>query len=169
MKRGVWISDLSWAVYLLGLAVLFGLAQHWPLVQVARQGELPAFLTKLRQERREITFQGVRTINLTQAYAFWEEGQTLFLDARKPDDYAELHIEGALNLPPGSWENNPEITALAKVPKDRRIVVYCSQAACDDALKAAEKLQSQGFSQVTVFLGGFRIWDEAGYPVDTRF
>jgi rhodanese-related sulfurtransferase len=31
----------------------------------------------------------------------------------------------------------------------------------------AEKLQAMGFTRVEAFLGGFRAWDEAGYPVDT--
>lgn len=166
MKKSVWVSDVTWAGYLLVLAVLFGLLQHWPLVRLARQGELPAHLAKLREARRQVQFQGVKTINLAQAYALHEGGQVLFLDARKPEEYAELHIQGALNLPPDNWEalQQPPWT---EMPKDRHIVVYCGQEACDNALKAAEKLQALGFTQVAAFLGGFKAWDEAGYPVDT--
>jgi rhodanese-related sulfurtransferase len=51
--------------------------------------------------------------------------------------------------------------------RDREIVVYCGQVSCDLALKVAEKLQSLGFTRVTAFIGGFRAWDEAGYPADT--
>jgi rhodanese-related sulfurtransferase len=51
--------------------------------------------------------------------------------------------------------------------KDREIVVYCGQVSCDLALKVAEKLQALGFTRVTAFIGGFRAWDEAGYPADT--
>ncbi len=57
--------------------------------------------------------------------------------------------------------------AVADIAKDRQIVVYCAEAHCDIALKVAEKLQSLGFTRVSAFLGGFKAWDEAGYPVDT--
>jgi 3-mercaptopyruvate sulfurtransferase SseA len=56
---------------------------------------------------------------------------------------------------------------LAGIAKDREIVVYCSQASCDLALEVAEKLQALGYTQVRAFMGGFRAWDEAGYPADT--
>jgi 3-mercaptopyruvate sulfurtransferase SseA len=51
--------------------------------------------------------------------------------------------------------------------KTRQILVYCSQESCDDALKLGKILQALGFTQVLAFAGGFRAWDEAGYPVDT--
>jgi len=56
---------------------------------------------------------------------------------------------------------------VAGLARDREIVVYCGQVSCDLALKVAEKLQSLEFTRVTAFMGGFRAWDEAGYPADT--
>jgi rhodanese-related sulfurtransferase len=166
MPKSVWIRDVSWALYLLFLAALFGVVQHWPLVRIAWQGELISHLDKAREVRRQVQFQGVRTVSLVQAHDLWQGGQSLFVDARKPEEFAELHIQGAVNLPPGSWTQVQD-TPLATIPQDRPIVVYCGQVACDDALKTAEKLQAAGFSQVMAFLGGFKVWDDAGYPVDT--
>lgn len=160
-------QDLLWAGYLLLLAVVFGLLQHWPLVRLAQRGELPARLDQLRQQRREAQFQGVKTVNLAQAHTLWQEGQSLFIDTRERQEYEELHIPGALNLSPDSW-SELNSSSLLGIPKDRRLIVYCSQERCDAALKVAEKLQTLGFTQVMAFLGGFRSWDEAGYPVDTR-
>jgi rhodanese-related sulfurtransferase len=167
-KKPVWLSDLSWAGFLLGLAALAGLLQHWPLVHLARQGELPAYLDHVREARRQLLFQGVQTLSLEQTRALHAGGRALFIDVRRPGEFAELHVHGAVNLPPGTWDNL-QGTPLEGLAKDRQIVIYCSQVACDDALKAAEKLQAQGFTQVAAFLGGFQAWDEAGYPVDTRF
>jgi rhodanese-related sulfurtransferase len=138
---------------------------HRPLVRVAWQGGLTAHLAKVRESRRQVQFQGVRTVNLPQAQALWERG-ALFIDARKPEEFSELHIEGAFNLPPEIFEKEG-VELLVGLPKDRQIVVYCGQEACDNSLKAAEKLQSQGFTQVMAYIGGFRAWDEAGFPVDT--
>lgn len=167
MRRTVFWGDLGWAVYLLALAMAFGLFYHHHLVGLAWRGELPAYLAKQRQEQRKVRFQGVKTLNLAQAHNLWQKKEALFIDARKAEDYNELHIEGSLNLPPDSWKGQ-EFTGPKDVPQDRSIVVYCSQEACNDALKLAEKLQSLGFAQVAVYLGGFQHWDEAGYPVGTR-
>ena len=149
------------------IAALFGLVHQWPLVRLSIKGDLRAHLEKLRTERREVKFQGVKTVSLAQAYDLLNQGQTRFIDARPAPEFMELHIPGALNLTPQMLEKG-EPQALTAVAKERQIVVYCGQVSCDAALKVAEKLQSQGFAQVSVFLGGFRAWDEAGYPVDTK-
>ena len=164
--RGLLRQDLGWAVFLLALAVLFGLVKQWPLVRLSYHGGLPAYLEEMRSQRRQAQFQGVKTLNIKQAYEFFQEGQTLFIDARSPGEYAELHMAGAVNLSLEKLQERDN-TALAGIAKERRIVVYCGQANCDIALKVAEKLQSLGFTQVAAYLGGFRAWDEAGYPVDT--
>jgi rhodanese-related sulfurtransferase len=162
----VWRHDLAWAGYILGLAVLVGLVQQWPLVRTAWQGQLVTRLEQRRIQRRQVQFQGVKTINLAQAYALFQQGRALFIDARPPDEYAELHVPKALNLPP-SLIKADGAKILAGIPKDQEIVVYCSQASCDLSLEVAEKLQALGFTHVQAFMGGFRVWDEAGYPADT--
>ena len=165
IRRFLW-QDLTWAFFLLVLAVGFGLVKQWGLVSLAFQGDLADHLAKMREQRREQQFQGVKTLNLAQAYELFQEGRTLFIDARKDEEYAELHIAAAVNLPLEKLKDkdNP---ALANIAKERRIVVYCGEANCDLALKVAEKLQAAGFTRVEAYLGGFRAWDEAGYPVDT--
>ena len=165
IRRFLW-QDLAWAFFLLVLAAGFGLLKQWGLVDLAVKGDLPGHLEKMRDQRREQQFQGVKTLNLAQTYELLQEGRTLFIDARKTEEYAELHIAGAVNLPLEKLKekDNP---ALANIAKERRIVVYCGEANCDLALKVAEKLQAMGFTRVEAFLGGFRAWDEAGYPVDT--
>jgi rhodanese-related sulfurtransferase len=166
VRPRVWRQDLGWAAFILGAAALIGLLHHWQLVQVAWRGELRPYLEKLQARQREVALQGVKTVNLEQAYALYREGKALFVDARPPEEYAELHIPGAVNLPPDTLRNGlPQ--AVAGVAKDRPLVAYCGQVSCDAALKVAEGLQSLGFTQVTAFLGGFRAWDEAGYPADT--
>lgn len=167
MRRSIYRQDLGWAAFILVIAAGLGIIQHWPLVRVSLQGALGAHLEKVREQRRATLFQGVPTVSLVQAYERLQQGNTLFVDARKADEYAELHIPGALNLNPEDLAAGGE-QAVAGIAKDRPIVVYCDRAACDAALKVAEKLQSLGFTQVQTFLGGFVVWDEAGYPVDTK-
>ena len=165
MSRG-WRQDLAWAGLILGVAVLLGLMQQWELVHRSWRGELATHLSQARDQRRQQEFQGVKTVNLAQAYARYQQDQALFIDARPIEEFAELHIPKALNIP-------PEMAAaglaekVAGLARDREIVVYCGQVSCDLALKVAEKLQALGFTRVTAYTGGFRAWDEAGYPADT--
>ncbi len=166
MSGRTFLVDLAWAAYIFLVAAAFGLLQHWPLVTLSWRGDLPAQLSKMRQERRQVQFQGVKTVNLSQAQVLWQEGRALFIDARKPEEFAELHIQGAINLPPDQWQK-VATEGLPGVPLDRLLVVYCSQEACDSALKLAEKLKAKGYEQVVAYLGGFAAWDEAGLPVGT--
>ncbi|MFW6127064.1 MAG: rhodanese-like domain-containing protein [Thermodesulfobacteriota bacterium] len=136
------------------------------MVKVAFTGELAAFLEKHREERRALQFQKVKTISLESTYRLWGENKTLFIDARPAEDYRELHVDQAINFPPEKWDEL-KTSGLAGLKRDRQILVYCSNKSCDDALILAEKLQALGFSRVLAFTGGFRAWDEAGYPVDT--
>jgi rhodanese-related sulfurtransferase len=91
----------------------------------------------------------------------------LIIDARHIQDYQELHVPGAVNLPPESWTNLTEPPKIVDSNRERQILIYCSQESCDDSLKLANKLFNLGFTQVMAFTGGFRAWDEAGFPVDT--
>lgn len=162
----VWRQDLVWAASILGLAVVIGLVQQWPLVRQSWEGQLPTVLSQARQQRRQQEFQGVKTVSLAQAYALFQKGKALFIDARPPDEYAEIHVPKALNVTPEMLEKKAAAN-LAGIAKNREIVVYCSQASCDLSLKVAEKLQALGFTRVMAFMGGWRAWNEAGYPADT--
>ena len=45
-----------------------------------------------------------------------------------------------------------------------RLVVYCSDEDCEDALMVARDLIRAGLKQVHVFQGGWKHWQEAGLP-----
>jgi len=159
-------GDLLWAGYLFILAVIFGLLYQWPLVKTAWRGELQAHLDQVRERQRAVEFKGVPSVGLKEAHDLWKQGETLFLDARSPEEFAILHIPQALNLPPEKLENLKGEGILG-LPRDRQIVVYCSKKACNAALKTAKHLQALGFTRVMAFLEGFQAWDEAGYEVDS--
>lgn len=161
-------EDLLWAGYLLVLACLFGLFYQWPLVKVAWQGKLNAYLDELRDRHRAVEFKGVPTLKLEEAHELWKQGDTLFIDARSPEEFAELHIPQALNLPLKKM-SDLQGTGILGFPRDRRIVVYCAKKQCGSALKVARYLKTLGFRKVMAFLGGFQAWNEAGYEVDTSY
>jgi rhodanese-related sulfurtransferase len=162
----VWRQDLVWAGVILGAGLLLGLAQQWELVHRSWRGELAPRLAQARDQRRQEQFQGVKTVSLAQAYALFQTDQALFIDARPGDEFAELHIPKSFNITPDMVEAGLA-EKVADLAREREIVVYCGQVSCDLALKVAEKLQALGFTRVTAYVGGFRAWDEAGYPADT--
>ncbi len=166
LSRRLLGQDLAWAGVILLLAAVLGIGQQWQLVRLSWTGALPAYLEQQRQQRRQLEFQGVKTLDLPQAYEIFQGGQALFVDARDADEYAELHIAGAVNLSPDLLERQGN-RALEGIARDRRIVVYCGLANCNKGLEVAEKLQSLKFTQVSAFMDGFRAWDEAGYPAET--
>lgn len=167
LSRRTLREDLAWAGIILLLAASFGVWQQWRLVRLSFSGTLPAYLAQQRQARRKVEFQGVKTLNLAQTYEIFKQGGALFVDAREAGEYAELHVPGAVNLPPSLAERQGN-RVLDGIPRDRRIVVYCDMVTCNAALMVAEKLQSLGFTNVSAFMEGFRAWDEAGYPAETN-
>jgi len=166
IERWPWHKDALLAFCLLGLAVVLGFMFQWPLAQASLQGRVTELLDQKRQERRVMQFQGVKTLDLAQAYQTWQGEKALFVDARKAKEYQELHVQGAMNVPPETWAALSS-SELMKTDKTQELVVYCSQESCDDALKLAQKLRDAGFTRVMAFTGGFRAWDDAGYPADT--
>jgi rhodanese-related sulfurtransferase len=135
-------------------------------VRQSWRGEQTRHIEQTRSQRRQKEFQWINTVNLAQAFTLFKNGQALFIDARPANEYDELHIPKALNITPFMMDIRGA-EAVAGIAKEREIVVYCAQANCDLARQMAEKLQALGFSRVMAFMGGFRAWDEAGYPADT--
>jgi rhodanese-related sulfurtransferase len=139
---------------------------QWSLIQQGFRGTLFSHLKELERQEAARRLEGIRTFNLQQAYDLHQKGQTLFIDARAPGEYRELHIDGAVNLTTDQLKSLAVPDLLKNLDSNRPILVYCGHADCHASLQVAEILQSRGFTRVAVFMGGFRAWDEAGYPVD---
>ena len=80
------------------------------------------------------------------------ESGYIILDARRPDEYAEGHIPGAINIP-------NESIGTAEIPelpdKSQLILVYCRSGR--RSKEASEKLVSLGYTNVVEF-GGILDW-----------
>jgi rhodanese-related sulfurtransferase len=148
------------------LGLVLGMIWQYPLIQQGFQGTLHSHLEQLEKQEAARRLEGVRTLNLDQAYLLHQKGQALFIDARPPGEYQELHIEGAVNLTSDQLKNSTMPDLFKNHDANRTIIVYCGHEDCHASLQVAELLQTVGFTQVAVFMGGFRAWDQAGYPVD---
>ena len=86
------------------------------------------------------------------AHTLVEKQGALLLDVRTPEEFAEQHLAGALNVPVQELE-----ARLASLPakKDQDIVVYCRSGA--RSARAAAMLTAAGFTRVHD-LGGMSHW-----------
>ncbi|MEW6049772.1 MAG: rhodanese-like domain-containing protein [Candidatus Zixiibacteriota bacterium] len=99
-------------------------------------------------------------------------GQSLFVDARNPEEFACGTIPSAIDIP---FEQLPDgdlgpylDSALGKVAKDHRIVCFCSGEECDLSLHLARNLKQLGYTQLAIFFGGAREWEKFGFAMERR-
>ena len=76
----------------------------------------------------------------------------VLLDVRTPEEFAERHIPGAINIPNEtiSTEEIPELPN-----KDQLILVYCRSG--NRSKQASEKLAALGYTNIVEF-GGINDW-----------
>ena len=92
---------------------------------------------------------GYRQISMDEAVKMMKnEKNFMILDVRRPDEYAEGHIPGAINVP------NEEIgtAEIAELPsKSQLILVYCRSGR--RSKEAAGKLAKLGYTNIVEFGG----------------
>jgi rhodanese-related sulfurtransferase len=82
---------------------------------------------------------------------------TVVIDARYKTDYEAGHIADAINIPVDLCDAG-RAGALSKIDKNAKIVVYCQSAGCKFAETVAAKLHSDGFSNISIYKGGWQEW-----------
>ncbi|MFP4268355.1 MAG: rhodanese-like domain-containing protein [Spirochaetaceae bacterium] len=94
-----------------------------------------------------------------------DNGESFILvEVLAPKEYERLHIRGAENIPLAQIGRE----ATSRFNKNASIVVYCSDSECSASPKAAQKLDTLGFTNVFDYAEGKADWVEAGYPVEGR-
>ena len=94
-----------------------------------------------------------RQINMDEAvFIMQEKDGYIILDVRRPDEFAEKHIPGAVNIP-NEAIGTDEIPELPD--KGQLILVYCRSG--NRSKQASEKLVALGYTNVVEF-GGIIDW-----------
>ena len=99
------------------------------------------------------------------AKEIFDKGEVLFVDARSSDNYKEGHIQGAISLPVGQFDERIE-SFLNRYSPNQSIVTYCSGRTCEDSHHLAQFLSDAGFTHVRIFIDGFPGWESEGYPIE---
>lgn len=74
----------------------------------------------------------------------------VLVDVRTPEEYADGHLDNALNI---NWQDDDFAEQFDAFSKDKTIYVYCKKGG--RSAKAQEKLISLGFEDVIDLLGGY--------------
>ena len=89
-----------------------------------------------------------------------KQGLVTVLDVRPPEEYAQGHIRGAINVPVTELKKR-----LRQIPADQEVVAYCRGPYCLLAYEAVQVLRKKGISARRLE-DGYPEWKSAGLPVD---
>lgn len=90
-----------------------------------------------------------------------ESADPLLIDVREESEYADGHIEGAINIPIRTLAQN-----LDKIPTDVPVMVYCASG--HRAGMATSALRTLGYDNVRAYPPGWKGWTGADEPVSTE-
>ena len=102
----------------------------------------------------------IKDITTQEAYALIEENPDLIIiDVRTPEEFAQEHLENAINIDSYSDTFRDELDNL---DKDKTYLIYCAVGGRSaDALAIMQEL---GFMEAYNMLGGINQWKQDGLP-----
>ena len=105
----------------------------------------------------------VQLINRDELRSLIDHGSVTVVDALGGDYYVQQHLPGAVPL----VEDDVDAHASALLPdKAAAIVTYCSNPACPNSGRVAERLTRLGYTNVRKYEAGIQDWVEAGLPIE---
>jgi rhodanese-related sulfurtransferase len=108
--------------------------------------------------------QNKNTISVNDFEKAVQEKGAQILDVRRPDEFKEGHLKGAIRA---NWHDQKEFQEqVSHLDKTKPVYVYCLSGV--RSAKAADWLSENGFAQITNLEGGIKAWKEAGKPVQSE-
>ncbi len=89
-----------------------------------------------------------QTISVREFNEYRKRPETWVIDLRSKEEFEEIHVEGARNIP---YENLGMYQKY--LPKDKLYILYCDRGS--SSLMAARELSREGYQTVTV-VGGIQ-------------
>ena len=102
----------------------------------------------------------VTTIGATELVDVVSDPDVVILDVRTPEEYAQGHVPGAVNIDVSSPTFGDEI---AELPKDTTYVVYCRSG--NRSADAAGQMADAGFTDLYDVDAGLATLSAAGVPL----
>ena len=97
----------------------------------------------------------------------WIKGNKAFylIDTMLSDHFRKVHLPNSINACVFEVTFIEQVTAITE-DKDAEIALYGSSARSQDAIKAAEKLEQEGYRYISVLNGGIEAWHSAGLSLE---
>ncbi len=87
----------------------------------------------------------------------------VIVDVREPEEWSAGHIPGAIHVPKSYLESRIE----GAIPdREKHVVLYCASGN-RSAWAARTLIEDLGYEHVESMTGGFTLWKDRGYEVDT--
>lgn len=152
----------SWWPGMVVLVVLSAV-MAW-IVNSARPSPLLWWADYKAQTVEAVRKSGLQTLTPAQAMDALKRGEFLVVDARDPDEFAQGHVPGAVNVSSEAVLTGMEDAS--RLPKDRDLLLYCSNLACPKSKDLAKGLADMGYTRLSVMPEGMEGWLAAGGPVE---
>jgi len=89
------------------------------------------------------------------------EQDTIFVDVREPEEFAQVRIEGAQLIPLSELAGR-----FQEIPKNQPVVLYCRSG--NRSSQAASWLSAKGYTDLLNLDGGIMAWYQAELALDTQ-
>ncbi len=126
----------------------------------------PKTAAQLVQEAK----QRVENLSAERVAAELDQGDTLLIDLREPNEQAQHGmIPGAISAPRGMlefWADPTSPYHRQEFDPQRRIILHCASGG--RSALAADTLQQLGYTNVAHLAGGLKAWAEEGRPITKR-
>lgn len=103
----------------------------------------------------------INVISIAEFEKMSSKKKNKVIDVRTPEEVAEGHLAGSLNINFLGENFSQEIEALNK---NKTYLLYCRSGA--RTRKAADQMQKAGFKKIYMLEGGITSWNEAGKPIE---
>ena len=118
------------------------------------------FLSSCGAPQVPTTMKDVPRISVDELKERIDSGEAIVIgDTRVKTVFDINHIAGAISISSSQVE-----ALLDDLPLDQEIVLYCTWPAEETSAGTALIMYESGYENVSVLLGGYEKWREAGYP-----
>ncbi|MDB6173959.1 MAG: rhodanese y domain superfamily protein [Chthoniobacteraceae bacterium] len=109
----------------------------------------------------------INMVSVEEVSALVSRPDVITLDARPRIFYELGHLPGARSLSREQFDVDFAIIEKELRVPGHTLLVYCSDASCEDSAIVAHELQKRGLGPLILFPGGLEEWEAAGHPVET--
>lgn len=103
----------------------------------------------------------INVISIEEFEKMAAKKKNLVVDVRTPEEVAEGHLAGSLNI---NFLGENFAQEIETLNKKKTYLLYCKSG--NRTRKAADLMEKAGFKHVYMLDGGITAWSEAGKPVE---